>query len=69
MNNAKLTGEQDPVLLNARPSTFPMMNDAQNMAFTSQPITAGSGKGILVATGDITVNAIVAFLLCSNREY
>jgi magnesium-transporting ATPase (P-type) len=69
VDNTSLTGEREPVALNAKPSTFQIMTEAENMVFTPQPITAGSGKGIVVATGDITVNAIVAAVLSPSREY
>ncbi len=59
----------EPVLLNSEQSTFQIMMDALNMAFTPQPIVAGSGKGIVVATGDITVNGVVSIVVPNHGDY
>lgn len=42
--------------MRTKPSEDHIIVDAQNIAFAFHPITEGSGKGVVIATEDNTVN-------------
>lgn len=67
VDNSSLTGESeaqerfpDLQIVNGKPVTVPL--EAQNLCFYTTIVTAGSGRGIVIGTGDKTVMGQIAGL-------
>lgn len=61
MNNSNLTGESEPVHASLKPTNENFMQ-SRNIGFYGCDITEGTGKGIVIATGNETVLGKIAVL-------